>query len=108
MEAGGVVEAVENDETAEISEEEVLYNQAYQADWDGDKNKAETLLDELVAQYPDYEPGWALLSQVAGDPQKVENCLRRVLKITPGNLTARTRLIKILDEKEKREPWKIL
>ena len=62
---------------------------------EGRKQEARTVLVEYVQSHPSSTRGWWLLSFALTEPKQQMECLERVLRIEPGNIPARTRLLKL-------------
>jgi hypothetical protein len=78
-----------------------MYSEAVSAARQGDRLKAEALLDELVAQQPeDVQARW-VLAQVASGDEKVVKCLHQVLEIAPNHIGASRRLDELRAKKVK-------
>ena len=73
-----------------------LLNQALTALMAGDKAKARQILGTVLKDDIDNEIAWLALSQVVEEPEKVIQCLNRVLQINPENEQARQRLDRLV------------
>jgi hypothetical protein len=76
----------------------------------GRLDQARDLLIHFIAQNPNSEQAWLLMSYVISDPVKQKDCLERVLTINPDNQVAKSKLAIVLKKlmessaNEKKEP----
>lgn len=62
---------------------------------DGKKQEGRTALVQYVQSHPDSSRAWWMLSFILTDPKQQLDCVERVLKLDPGNIPARNRLLKL-------------
>ncbi len=58
----------------------------------GDRQKAASILSQLVKEYPGSERGWYLLGMSVSTAEQRQYCFRQVLKINPSNSDAKKQL----------------
>jgi len=74
-----------------VSEQEIL-QAGVTAFKSGDKQKAASILSQLVKEYPGSERGWYLLGMCVSTLEQRQYCYRQVLKINPNNPDAKKKL----------------
>lgn len=62
---------------------------------DGKKQEGRAALVQYVQSHPDSSRAWWMLSFILTDPKQQLDCVERVLKLDPGNIPARNRLLKL-------------
>jgi hypothetical protein len=72
-----------------------LLQQAISAIKAGDKAVGQNLLEQFIKTNPQNEVAWLWLAVVQENPARKKECLQRVLKINPGNNTAKQGLAQL-------------
>ncbi len=62
---------------------------------DGKKQEGRAALLRYVQSHPDSSRAWWMLSFILTEPKQQLDCVERVLKLDPGNIPARNRLLKL-------------
>jgi hypothetical protein len=70
-----------------------LVQTAIEAAKNGDKNRAQGYLKQVLTENPNDVDGWLVLAAVLEDAEKKRQCLNRVLTIDPANQIAREELL---------------
>jgi len=78
-----------------MSSKQSIYDQAYAAVQNKEYTFARRLLTQLLEQEPDHLNGWLLASYAMKTRADAIRCLKRGLKIDPGNAHAKKRLAKL-------------
>ncbi len=58
----------------------------------GDRQRASTILAQLIKEHPQSEKGWYLLGMCVPNDEQRQYCFRRVLTINPNNVDAKKQL----------------
>lgn len=74
-----------------MSEKE-LFQAGITAFKSGDRQKAASILSQLVKEYPNSERGWYLLGRSVTAKEQRQFCFRQVLKLNPNNSDAKQQL----------------